>query len=70
VRIPAHGAEDARPSQLWRYIDFSRDDVEVQVREPLGLGEQRHVCLGAAGDLPQRSSDQRGLRQSATRHRG
>jgi hypothetical protein len=31
--------------------------VEVHVPEPLGLGEQRHVRLGAPGDFPQGGAD-------------
>jgi hypothetical protein len=51
--IAAHKLEHSRSAQAGVQSGMSRDDMKVQVPEPFGLGEQRHIRLLAAGHLDQ-----------------
>ena len=46
-----HPEEDSWPAQLVSQADRSRHDMEMDVREALGLAELRDVGLLAPGDL-------------------
>ncbi len=50
----AEECEDRGPALFWGQVPVTRDDVEVQVREALGLGEQHDVSPFAARNVGQR----------------